>query len=54
MGPISSYTKLFVTVMTQREGPIEKVWRQNARQNVGVLDWGARSNAILEIFGVIV
>ena len=34
--------------------PIEEVWRQKARQNVGVLDWGARSNATLEIFGVIV
>ena len=33
---------------------IEEVWRQKARQNVGVLDWGARLNATLEIFGVIV
>ena len=33
---------------------IEEVWRQKARQNVGVFDWGARWNAALEIFGVIV
>ena len=33
---------------------IEEVWWQKARQNVGVFDWGARSNATLEIFGVIV
>ena len=33
---------------------IEEGWRQKARQNVVVLDWGARWNATLEIFGVIV
>ena len=33
---------------------IEEGWRQKTRQNVVVLDWGARSNATLDIFGVIV
>ena len=29
--------------------PIEEEWRQKLRQNVVVLEWGARSNAALGI-----
>ena len=33
-------------------GIIEEGWRQKARQNVVVFEWGARSNAALGISGV--
>ena len=45
---------MFTLRCSSMAASIEEVWRQKARQNVGVLDWGARSNATLEIFGVIV
>ena len=35
-----------------RDWTIEEGWRQKARQNVVVLEWGARSIAALGIFGV--
>ena len=43
----STVIKMFSRIITIEEGSIQK-----ARQTVVVLDWGARSNAALGIFGV--
>ena len=40
---------VLTAVTTHCSGSIEEGWRQKPRQNVVVLEWGARSNAALRI-----